>query len=79
MVVEVAILGGDPPGRSWGVMRGVLRLFQEWKGGIGRRGARVHVRRWGRQWPFGPIRRATGWGPRVSERGQGGLAGPAKG
>jgi hypothetical protein len=29
MVVEAAISGGDWPGRWWGVMRGVLRVFQE--------------------------------------------------
>jgi hypothetical protein len=29
--------------------------------------------------PFGPRRKTTGRGPRVGERGRGGLAGPAKG
>jgi hypothetical protein len=41
----------------------------------------VHMpvrRRWRRR-SFGPWRKTIGWVPRVDERGQGGLAGPAKG
>jgi hypothetical protein len=42
MVVEAAVLGGDRPGRWWGVMRGgVLRSFWEQKGGAGRWHARA--------------------------------------
>jgi hypothetical protein len=37
----VAVLGGDRPGRWWGVMRGVLWPFWERMGGARRQGART--------------------------------------
>jgi hypothetical protein len=81
MVVEVAVLGGDRLGWWWGVMRGggVLRPFWEQKGG--RREA-VHTRACEAAVAASVVRsgrKTTGRGPRVGERGWGGLAGLAQG
>jgi hypothetical protein len=80
MLVEATISGGDQPGRWWGVMRGGCSgRFRSRGGGTGRQHAHMHARRWWRRWPFNLGRKTTGRGPRVSERGWGGRAGPAKG
>jgi hypothetical protein len=71
--------GRGSTGRWWGVMRwGVLRPFQEQKGGVGRRRACAHVRRGWRHRPFGPGRKMTGRGPPVGERGRVGWLGRPK-
>jgi hypothetical protein len=60
--------GGGGSCFRMGSIEAVLRPFQEQKGGTGR---------WWR--PFFQGRKMTGRGPRVGERGRGGLSGLAKG
>jgi hypothetical protein len=56
-------------------------LFCRVGGGAGRPGDRGKGggRRWWQHWPFDLGSKMTGWGPRVGQRGRGGLAGLAKG
>jgi hypothetical protein len=64
------VVGSDEGGCSgrFGSGRGVLEG-----------GAHMHMRWWWWHQPFGSGRKTFEWGPRVGERGRGGLAGPAKG
>jgi hypothetical protein len=66
MVVEATVLGGDRPGRWWGVMRGGVPAVSVAEGGR-REVARVHVRRWLQRQPFSPGGRRPG-GARVLVR-----------